>query len=288
MKKITGVFTALITPFQRGEVDFDSLRSLLRKQLDEGIQGFVVNGTTAESPCLSADERVEIFNYVKTEVAGQVPVIMGTGTNSTAETVSRTEEAAKLGAQAALVVVPYYNKPPQQGLFAHFKSVAEHAQIPVILYNVPSRTIARLEIDTILRLSKEKNIIGIKEASGDIHFATKIKAGAPKEFSLLSGDDASFAHFLNAGGDGIISVGSHIFAKEFVALQSREQGADKRFEARLETINNLYLEANPIPVKMALYLMGVIKSPEMRLPLTTMSEELLPKLKNSMTESGLI
>ncbi len=288
MKKITGVFTALITPFQKGEVDFTSLKNLLRSQLDSGIQGFVVNGTTAESPCLSGQEREEIFNFVFTEVSGQVPVIMGTGTNSTEETIVRTEEASVLGAAAALVVVPYYNKPPQQGLWAHFKRVAEYSKIPIILYNVPSRTIAKLEIDTILKLTREKNIVGIKEASGDLHLAEKIKTGAPKEFSLLSGDDASFSHLLNAGGDGIISVASHLFPKEFVALQSRESDADKKFEDKLETINNLYLEANPIPVKMALYLMGIIASPELRLPLVTMSDELVPKLKMSMLESGLL
>ncbi len=288
MKKLNGVLTALITPFNHGDVDYTSLKKLLRLQLDDGIQGFVVNGTTAESPTLTTEERKKIFSFVEGEVAGQVPVIMGTGTNSTQETIARSKEAAELGAAAALVVVPYYNKPPQRGLYEHFKVVAEQSSIPVILYNVPSRTLAKLELDTVLRLSKIKNIVGIKEATGDIQFASKIKAGTSSEFALLSGDDASFAHFLNAGGDGIISVGSHIFAKEFVALQSREAGADKKFEDSLTTINNLYLEANPIPVKMALYMMGVIASPELRLPLIAMSEELIPKLKNSMVESGLL
>ncbi len=288
MKKFGGVSTALITPFQKGEVDYSSLKKLLKFQLDSGIQGFVVNGTTAESPTLTTEERVKIFKFVQGEVAGQVPVIMGTGTNSTAETVVRTQEAADLAASAALVVVPYYNRPPQAGLLAHFKKVAENSDIPVILYNVPSRTVAKLELDTILKLSKEEKIVGIKEATGDIHFAGKIKSGVSKEFTLLSGDDSSFAHFINAGGDGIISVGSHIFPREFVTLQAREAGSDKKFEASLMTINNLYLEPNPIPVKMALFLMGIIASPEMRLPLTPMSEELIPKLKASMVESGLL
>lgn len=289
MKKFSGVSTALITPFLKGDVDYSSLKKLLKFQLDNGIQGFVVNGTTAESPTLSSDERKKIFTFVQSEVAGKVPVIMGTGTNSTEETIARTREASELGASAALVVVPYYNRPPQQGLFAHFKKVADSSDIPVILYNVPSRTVAKLEIETILKLSKEENIIGIKEATGDIHFAGKIKSGVTaKEFTLLSGDDSSFAHFLNAGGDGIISVGSHIFPREFVAIQSRVAGSDKKFETSLTTINNLYLEPNPIPVKMALYMMGIIASPEMRLPLVTMSEELVPKLKMSMTESGLL
>lgn len=288
MKTFSGVSTALITPFHKGEVDYSSFKKLLKFQLENQIQGFVVNGTTAESPTLTTEERVKIFEFVQGEVSGQVPVIMGTGTNSTQETCARTAEAAKLGASAALVVVPYYNRPPQAGLFAHFKKVAESSKIPVILYNVPSRTVAKLELDTILKLAKEENIIGIKEATGDIHFATKIRDGVAKEFTLLSGDDSSFAHFLGAGGDGIISVGSHIFPKEFVKLQSREAGSDQKFEASLATINNLYLEPNPIPVKMALYLMGIIASPEMRLPLTTMSEELIPKLRTSMTDSGLI
>ncbi len=288
MKKLNGVLTALITPFNRGEVDYASLKKLLRLQLEGGIQGFVVNGTTAESPTLSVDERKNIFTFVHGEVSGQVPVIMGTGTNSTKETIARSNEAAALGAGAALVVVPYYNKPPQRGLFEHFKAVAEQSQIPVILYNVPSRTIAKLELETVIKLAKEKNIVGIKEATGDIQFANKIRSGTTREFAMLSGDDASFAQFLNAGGDGIISVGSHIFPKDFVALQRREAGADKKFESRLDTINNLYLEANPIPVKMALHLMGILLSPELRLPMMTMSDEFVPKLKNSMTESGLL
>ena len=186
---------------------------------------------------------------------GQVPVIMGTGTNSTAETVARTQEAANLAASAALVVVPYYNRPPQSGLLAHFKTVAENSDIPIILYNVPSRTVVKLELDTILKLSKEEKIVGIKEATGDMHFAGKIRSGVSKEFTLLSGDDASFGHFINAGGDGIISVGSHVFPREFVTLQAKEAGSEKKFEASLATINNLYLEPNPIPVKMALFLM---------------------------------
>ena len=288
MKKLNGVLTALITPFNKGEVDYASLKKLLRLQLEGGIQGFVVNGTTAESPTLSVDERKNIFTFVHREVSGQVPVIMGTGTNSTEETIARSNEAAELGAAAALVVVPYYNKPPQRGLFAHFKVVAKQSSIPIILYNVPSRTVAKLELETVLQLSKEENIVGIKEATGDIQFASKIRSGTAREFALLSGDDASFAHFLNAGGDGIISVGSHIFPKEFVALQSREPSADKKFESHLDTINNLYLEANPIPVKMALYLMGLLSSPELRLPMVTMLDELVPKLKNSMTKSGLL
>ena len=288
MKKFGGVATALITPFLRGEVDYPSLKKLLKFQLEKGIQGFVVNGTTAESPTLTPEERKKIFKFVQSEASGQVPVIMGTGTNSTDETILRTKEASELGAAAALVVVPYYNRPPQQGLYLHFKKIAETSNIPVILYNVPSRTVAKLELETILKLAKVENIVGIKEATGDIHFAGKIRAGVEKEFTLLSGDDGSYSHFLNAGGDGIISVGSHIFPKEFVALQSREAGSDVKFESSLVTINNLYLEPNPIPVKMALYLMGIISSPELRLPLTVMSEELVPKLKSSMTESGLL
>ncbi len=285
MKKLTGVLTALITPFKNSEVDYESLKKLVQFQLKNGVDGFVINGTTAESPTLTEQERKKIFKYVQSEAGKDVPLIMGTGTNSTEESIARTKEASELGADAALVVVPYYNKPPQRGLFAHFKKIAEYSDIPVILYNVPSRTIAKLELETLVNLSKVKNIIGIKEASGDIDFAKKMREQTPKDFILLSGDDGCYVDFLKAGGDGIISVGSHILPKEFSEVQKR------KFDALLKhmpTINDLYIEANPIPVKMALYLMGIISSAELRLPLMQMSEDLVPRLKKTMQTSGLI
>ncbi len=285
MNKFKGVFTALVTPFQKSEVDYSSLLKMAKFQVDHGVQGFVINGTTAESPTVTEAERKKIFQAVRDQFGSQLTLIMGTGTNSTSETIERTKEAADLGADAALVVVPYYNKPPQRGLFEHFKKIAEHSKIPVILYNVPSRTIAKLEVETIVQLSKVKNIIGIKEASGDMEFAKKIRAKTPKEFVLLSGDDGSFANFMKAGGDGIISVGAHILPREFVAVQNHKVDA---LLPHATLINDLYTEANPIPVKMALSMMSLIASPELRLPLIEMASDLVPQLKKSMRESGLL
>jgi 4-hydroxy-tetrahydrodipicolinate synthase len=285
MKNFKGVFTALITPFQKSEVDYASLLKVAKFQLDRGVKGFVINGTTAESPTLNEAERKKIFKSMKDQFGSQTTLIMGTGTNSTDETIARTKEAAELGADAALVVVPYYNKPPQRGLFEHFKKVAERSSIPVIIYNVPSRTVAKLEVETIAQLSKVKNIIGIKEASGDIEFAKKIRLKTSKEFILLSGDDLSYAEFMKAGGDGIISVGAHILPREFVAVQNQKLEA---LIPHMGLLNNLYVEANPIPVKMALSLMSLIISPALRLPLVEMAEDLVPQLEKSMRESGLL
>ncbi len=292
MKDLSGVFTALITPFQNGAVDFHSLKKIIRYQLDNGINGFVVSGTTAESPCLSPQEREKIFQCVLTEVGGKVPVIVGTGSNNTEEAVLLTQEAEKWGADAALVVVPYYNKPPQRGLIAHFKKIAGQTQLPILLYNVPSRTISKLELESVVELSRVANIVGIKEASGDFEFDKKIIASCPQNFIVSSGDDASYLPLTLAGGKGIISVGSHILPKEFVRFFQRARKGDQsvmnEFQHYLDVINGLYIEANPIPVKMALYLMGQISSPELRLPLMALPEPQTAELKKKMSHAGIL
>ncbi len=175
MKNFKGVFTALITPFKNGKVDFHSLENLINYQIKNQITGFVVNGTTAESPALKESEVVEIFKFIKSKTDKQMPLIMGTGSNDTETTIKKSKEAEALGADAVLVVVPYYNKPPQRGLLEHYIKVADSVNIPVILYNVPSRTITSLELATIKKLSEHPNIIGIKEASGNIQFLKDIK-----------------------------------------------------------------------------------------------------------------
>ncbi len=284
------VITALITPFKKGEVDFTSLKRLVKHQLDDGIGGFVVNGTTAESPTLTSEERKNILNFVKAEVSGQVPIIMGTGSNSTAKTVEDSKQAQALKADAILVVVPYYNKPPQRGLVAHFKTVAESVSIPVILYNVPGRTITSLELNTIIDLSKISNIIGVKEASGNIAFATDIRKSCSPDFILLSGDDGTYVDFLKAGGDGVISVTSHVVAKEMLDWQKQVQlGKDAEDSKKYKTLfDELFCEANPIPLKMALYWQGIIDSPELRLPLCELASKHHEPLKKEMKELGLL
>jgi 4-hydroxy-tetrahydrodipicolinate synthase len=279
MNKLKGVITALSTPFKNGKIDFESLQRLLKHQLENGVQGFVVNGTTAESPTLKAEEISELFHFVRKNTPKGFPLIVGTGSNSTAKTIEDSKAAEKMGADALLVVVPYYNKPPQRGLFEHFKAVAGSVGIPVLLYNVPSRTITTLELDTIKKLSEHPNIVGIKEATGNIEFAKEIRKACGKEFILLSGDDGTYDEFMAAGGDGVISVSSHIIPQAMVKIQAR---------SHKELIDLLFCEPNPIPLKMALHQMGIFSSPECRLPLVTLSENHTESLKKAMKQKGLL
>lgn len=292
MKRFKGVFTALTTPFIKGEIDFDSLKSILRQQLDAGIHGFVVNGTTAESPTLTEHEVESLFKFVQSEVSGQVPLILGTGSNSTARTVHLTQRAEQLGAQAALVVVPYYNKPSQMGLRKHFEEVAKKSEIPLLLYNVPSRTITRIEEATIRDLAQSENIVGIKEASGDLAFDEKLIKGLASDFVVLSGDDGTFYEFMLKGGDGIISVCSHLIPKEMVKwYQASAKGSAEfieEFYSYKELIDSLYVEANPIPLKYALEKMQLIASSELRLPLTSLDESLHEKNLKHLQAKGLL
>jgi len=296
VNQFSGVFTALVTPFLKGQIDFDSLKNLVSHQMQNGVRGFVISGTTGESPTLTLDEKKRIFLFVRELVGRDFPLVVGTGTNSTAESIHLTREACDWGADAVLVVVPYYNKPPQRGLVAHFKSIAEQCTRPVLLYNVPSRTITSLELESIVELSHVDKIIGIKEASGQIEFAKRILKQSRPGFLLTSGDDGSFIEFILAGGHGIISVASHILPKEFsrwMQAASSARGGDaaalrEDFARHQKVIEDLYLESNPIGVKMALYKMGIIASPELRLPLVRMQDEFANRLQISMRSVGLL
>lgn len=278
MKTIRGTITALITPFLKEAVDEKSFRQLITQQLKSGVEGFVINGTTAESPTLKKEEVKKLFSIAKEMVPAHFPLLVGTGSNSTEATIEHTREAEKMGADAALVVVPYYNNPPQRGLFQHFSKIADQSQIPVVLYNVPGRTVAKLELETVVELSKHKNILGIKEASGNITFAKNLREQCRKSFVLLSGDDGTYDDFFAAGGDGVISVASHVIPQAMSQKQATKHA---------DLIKNLFCEANPIPVKYALYLMGVIQSPELRLPLVTLSEKMIPVLREQLLKAGV-
>lgn len=293
MKNFKGVITALVTPFKNGEVDYLSLEKLVSHQLDNGIEGFVVNGTTGESPTLSKAEVETIFKKVRSWAGSSIPIIVGTGSNSTAKTEELSEAAEEWGADAVLVVVPYYNKPPQRGLVRHFTEVAKSVSIPVILYNVPGRTITALSAESIRELSKVQNIVGVKEASGNIDFASEISRLVSPEFVLLSGDDGTYVDFLGAGGHGVISVASHIIPQEMVAWkamasQGKLKEAKEEIKQFSKLIDGLFVEANPIPVKMALYFMGLIASPELRLPLVTMDDAMANILKQEMKTAGVL
>ncbi len=288
-----GVFTALITPFKNQKVDYVSLEKLVNHQVAGKVDGFVVNGTTAESPNLSELEVSEIFKKIRTWTKGNVPLILGTGSNSTEKTIASTRQACEMGADAALVVVPYYNKPPQQGLFLHFKAVAESSKIPIVLYNVPSRTITSLEPETVIRLAEIRNIIGIKEATGNMEIAKKIISKTHKEFVMLSGDDGTFVDFLKNKGHGVISVASHVIPEVFASLAaSAKKGMHGENETLLKKYKNLidllFIEANPIPLKKALEYLGIIESSELRLPLIEVTKEVAERLKTEMTSLGLI
>ena len=291
-EKFQGLFTALITPFFKGAVDYDSLKKLIHLQISGGIQGFVVNGTTAESPTLTEEEVRQIYTFVRKEVGHDFPIVLGTGSNSTNKTISLTRYAAEWGADGALVVVPYYNKPTQEGLFLHFKSVAESCDLPIVLYNVPGRTITALDAETISRLSEIKRIVGIKEASGDMNFITELTEKCESGFSFSSGDDGSFLNFMALGGNGVISVVSHLIPKELRELMSEVKNSPdevrEKYKKYDSLLNAIYCEPNPIPIKMALYLKGIIRSPEMRLPLTEMTERNTMVLKKEMQSLGLI
>lgn len=292
-KKFHGITTALITPFKNEKVDFDALEKLVLFQKNNGVTGFVINGTTGESPTVHSDEVKEIFSFVRKMVGNDFPLIVGTGSNSTEKTIEDSLFAEKIGADAVLVVVPYYNKPPQRGLFAHFSKIANSIKIPLILYNVPGRTITALSIDTIIELSKNSNIIGIKEASGDIAFAEKIRNAVPKDFILLSGDDGTFVDFMRIGGNGVISVTSHVFPKKmsqwyFSVLKNDFNSAQAESKNYLHLTNLLFSEANPIPVKKAVQLMGLAASAELRLPLVELESKLTEDLKNELIKTGVI
>lgn len=293
MKNFKGTFTALVTPFKNDKIDFASLDRLLKQQLDGGVTGFVVNGTTGESPTLDANEVAELFKHVRKFCGADVPLILGTGSNNTAKTIDDSKKAEAMGADAILVVVPYYNKPPQRGLYEHFKAVASSVKIPTILYNVPGRTITNLEPATIASLAKVPGVIGIKEASGKVNLAEEIIKGCGKEFVMLSGDDGTYVEFLGVGGHGVISVASHVIPKQMVqwhqwVSEGKIDQARGDINKYMDLINLLFVEANPIPVKKALQVMGIIDSASLRLPMVELSPEYTEVLKTELKRVGLV
>ena len=290
-QKLTGVFTALVTPFKSGEVDYSSLKRLLTYQMDQGIDGFVINGTTAESPTLHWKEAQEIFKFCKSEVDGQVPLMLGTGSNSTEETISKSKQGCDWGADALLVVTPYYNKPSQRGLLAHFKKVADESSAPIILYNIPSRSVISIELSTLLELAQHQNIVGVKDATGDIGFGVEtIKSCS--EFIVSSGDDLTCFELMARGGHGVVSVISHLIPKAVVDLnrsvKSAEEETLKEAERLQPLMKSIYIAPNPVPVKYALFRMGLIDSDEVRLPLCSMTESLKKQLEKELQKEGLL
>ncbi len=278
-KLFNGAITAVVTPFKRGDFDRPSFVKLLHQQMAQNIDGVVINGTTGESPNLKLDEIKTMYDIARAEARGTgLKVIVGTGSNSTQKTCELSQLVSAWAPEALLVVVPYYNRPPQRGMVQHFQAVAQAASVPIILYNVPSRTVANLDPQSVIELSHHKNICGIKDATGDMRILQEIINGVPSDFCLLSGDDASCVEFVYGGGDGVISVSSHLIGREMKDAMARaksgEAAASSSYRLQYqEFMRLLYIEANPIPVKMALHWSGILESPELRLPLVALDKK---------------
>ncbi|EDL63991.1 dihydrodipicolinate synthase [Bacillus sp. SG-1] len=268
----------MVTPFDnKGNVDFQKTTLLVNYLIENGSDSLVVGGTTGESPTLSQEEKLALFRHVVKAVNGRVPVVAGTGSNNTYASVEFTKKAAETGIDAVMVVAPYYNKPSQEGLYQHFKAVAEATTLPVMLYNVPGRAVTKIAPETIIRLSEIENITSVKEASGDLDAMTEIIANTPDEFLLYSGDDGLTLPVLSIGGTGIVSVASHVIGNEMQEmvknfLEGNLREASKLHGKLLPVMNELFAAPSPAPVKTALQLKGLDVG-SVRLPLLPLTEE---------------
>jgi 4-hydroxy-tetrahydrodipicolinate synthase len=290
---ITGSIVAMITPMVADShaVDWPALKSLVEWHIQQGSDALVAVGTTGESATLDVDEHIEVIRYCVELSGGRIPIIAGTGANSTREAIELTSEAKSVGADACLLVVPYYNKPTQEGLYLHFKALAEAVDIPQILYNVPGRTACDMLAETVIRLAVVDNIVGIKEATGDINRARQLIAACPASFAVYSGDDLTAIELMLSGGKGNISVTANVAPKDMHELCAAAVAGD---EARARALQDkllplhkaLFLEANPIPVKWAAAEMGLCQH-AIRLPLTELSEEYRDTVRNAMGQSGV-
>jgi len=283
---------ALVTPFRQGRVDEAALQSLVERHVTAGTAALVPCGTTGESATLSHAEHERVIALVIQAARGRIPVIAGTGSNSTAEAIRLTQHAQRAGADGALLIAPYYNRPTQQGLYLHFQAIAEAVELPLIPYNIPSRTGVNLEPETVARLAQLQGIVGIKEASGNLEQMSRIVELCGKSFALISGDDSLTLPVLAIGGVGVISVAANIVPRDVAALvgafeQGQMQEARTWHQRLLPLVKALFLETNPIPLKTAMGLMGMI-DPELRLPLCGMSAANHGKLHAALESYGLL
>jgi len=290
---LKGVYTALITPFKEGALDEAGLKRMIEFQLRGGVDGIVPCGTTGEASTLSYEEHERVIELTVTFVNGKVPVIAGTGSNSTHETVDLTQKAKKLGSDMALLVAPYYNRPTQEGLYNHFKKVAEEVDIPIVLYNIPTRTGVNMLPELVARLAEIPNIVAIKEASGSLQQVSDIYRLTKGRFTILSGDDNIFLPMMALGARGVISVLSNILPEKMKMLSTvflDEKNLDKARELHMELMplfQAMFVEVNPVPVKESLYFMGLIEK-ELRLPLVPLSEKSREHLKSVLRDFGLL
>ena len=290
---ITGSIVAIVTPMQEdGSLDLNSFRKLLDWHVQEGTDAVVVVGTTGESPTVNVEEHCELIKVAVEHVAGRIPVIAGTGGNSTAEAIELTEFAKKAGADMSLSVVPYYNRPTQEGMYRHFKAIAEAVELPILLYNVPGRTVADMANDTILRLAQVPGIVGVKDATGNLDRACDLIARAPKEFGLYTGDDMTAVATIALGFHGDISVTANVAPRLMhdmcVAARNGDMAKAREIHFKLVGLHrDLFCEANPIPVKWAVHQLGLMPN-GIRLPLTTLSEASQPRVLAALRQAGLI
>ncbi|RMF57006.1 MAG: 4-hydroxy-tetrahydrodipicolinate synthase [Calditrichaeota bacterium] len=290
--KLQGSFVALVTPFKDGRLNEGKLRELVRFHLDNGTDGLVPCGTTGESPALSDAERRRIFEIVLEEAKGKATIVAGTGTNSTEKTIKATREAQELGADAALVITPYYNKPTQEGLYRHFEAVVRAANLPIMIYNVPGRTSVNILPQTVARLAELDNIVAIKEASGDLNQVSQIIGLCGEKIKVFSGDDSLFTPILAVGGVGVVSVVANLVPKDLRALFESFQAGDlqktREWHHRLFPLcQAMFYETNPGPVKTAMNLLG-FEVGELRLPLAPMSQENKARLTQALQAYGLL
>ena len=288
-----GTYTAIVTPFKSGKIDEAALKKLIRAQIKGGVDGIVPVGTTGESPTLDYEEHIEVIELAVEFAAGKIKVLAGTGGNSTSEAIYLTQGAKDAGADGSLQVAPYYNKPTQEGLFQHFKAIADETSLPIVLYSVPSRCGIEIGIDTVQRLAAATtNIVGLKEAGGNADRVSHIHAALGDRFTVLSGDDSLTLPFMSVGAHGVISVASNIIPREVAnmvkACATGQTAAAQKLHHRFYSLfKDLFLETNPIPVKAALAMMGVIED-ELRLPLVPMSAKNREVLRATLKTCGAL
>ncbi len=293
MKRFEGAITAMVTPMRDGHIDEKGLVDMIEFQIKGGIHGIVPCGTTGESATLSFEEHKRVIDLTVQTVNGRVPVIAGTGANNTMEAIELTESAKKSGADAVLSVVPYYNKPSQEGLYRHFTSILDTVDVPMILYNVPGRTVTNMEPKTVARLASHPHVIGIKEASGNLKQISEIIKVCPKDFILLSGDDFTAVPTIMIGGKGVISVVSNVEPAKTAAMIEEAMAGDvakaKALHYELyDLMGAMFCYPSPAPAKKALQLMGKIATSEVRLPMTDIDEAGLARLTRDMKALGLL
>ncbi len=288
-----GTYTALVTPFRAdGSLDLEALASLVEWQIEQGIDGLVPCGSTGESATLTPQEHVEVVRHVVDVAGARVPVIAGTGSNNTREAIEFTTEARELGADAALLISPYYNKPTQEGIFQHYRTIAQETQLPLVIYNIPARTASRIEPDTTARLSRVPGIVGNKEAGGDLLKAAESIALSDADFSTVSGDDALTLPLMSLGGRGSISTTSNVAPRQIGDIERAYRSGDVERARQLhydllDLMQVLFIESNPIPLKSALFMMGKIPNATLRLPLTELQKGNRDRLESILANLGL-